>query len=143
MIRQSNFETSDGQILCIFISDWWRYLIRGGDELSKNDCVAEGDESYGGCVWQSESCLLLNCRRFRRKYAGLLYLFLLILLKGLAGIRIMFMTVARGSATELETQLMICEMLNYLDSNDVVPLLKMLDEIRRMLSALIKNGRAD
>ena len=54
-----------------------------------------------------------------------------------------FMTVACGSATELETQLMICEMLNYLDSNDVVPLLKMLDEIRRMLSALIKNGRAD
>ena len=50
------------------------------------------------------------------------------------------MTVARGSATELETQLMICEMLNYLDSNDVAPLLKMLDEIRRMLSALIKNG---
>lgn len=38
---------------------------------------------------------------------------------------------------------MICEMLNYLDSNDVAPLLKMLDEIRRMLSALIKNGRAD
>lgn len=54
-----------------------------------------------------------------------------------------FMTVACGSATELETPLMICEMLNYLDSNDVVPLLKMLDEIRRMLSALIKNGRAD
>lgn len=54
-----------------------------------------------------------------------------------------FMTVARGSATELETQLMICEMLNYLDSIDVAPLLKMLDEIRRMLSALIKNGRAD
>lgn len=54
-----------------------------------------------------------------------------------------FMTVARGSATELETQLMICEMLNYLDSDDVAPLLGMLDEIRRMLSALIKNGRAD
>ena len=54
-----------------------------------------------------------------------------------------FMTVACGSATELETQLMICEMLNYLNSNDVAPLLKMLDEIRRMLSALIKNGRAD
>ena len=54
-----------------------------------------------------------------------------------------FMTVARGSAMELETQLMICEMLNYLDSDDVAPLLKMLDEIRRMLSALIKNGRAD
>lgn len=31
-----------------------------------------------------------------------------------------FMTVTCGSATELETQLMICEMLNYLDSNDVV-----------------------
>lgn len=54
-----------------------------------------------------------------------------------------FMTVARGSTTELETQLMICEMLNYLDSDDVAPLLGMLDEIRRMLSALIKNGRAD
>lgn len=54
-----------------------------------------------------------------------------------------FMTVARGLATELETQLMICEMLNYLNSDDVAPLLKMLDEIRRMLSALIKNGRAD
>ena len=94
-------------------------------------------------MWQSESCLLLNGMRFRRKYAGRLYLFLLILLMGLAGIRIMFMTVARGSATELETQLMICEMLNYLDSNDVAPLLKMLDEIRRMFSALIQNGRAD
>lgn len=54
-----------------------------------------------------------------------------------------FMTVARGSAMELETQLMICEMLNYLDSDDVAPLLKMLDETRRILSALIKNGRAD
>lgn len=53
------------------------------------------------------------------------------------------MTVARGTATELETQLMICEMLNYLDSDDVAPLLKILDEIRRMLSALTKNGRAD
>lgn len=54
-----------------------------------------------------------------------------------------FMTVAHGSATELETQLMICETLNYLDSDDVAPLLGMLDEIRRMLSSLIKNGRVD
>lgn len=98
-------------------------------------------------MWQSESCLLLSCMRFRRKYAGRLYLFPSNIAEG-AGRNTdndlrHFMTVARGSATELETQLMICEMLNYLDSNDVAPLLKMLDEIRRMFSALIKNGRAD
>ncbi|WP_296100074.1 four helix bundle protein [Dialister sp.] len=54
-----------------------------------------------------------------------------------------FMTVARGSATELETQFMVAEMLGYLDHEDIEPLMNMLDEIRRMLSALIKNGRVD
>lgn len=54
-----------------------------------------------------------------------------------------FMTIARESAIELETQLMICEMLNYLKSNEIRTLLKMLDEIRRMLSVLIKHGRAN
>lgn len=54
-----------------------------------------------------------------------------------------FMTIARESAMELETQLMICEMLNYLKSNEIRTLLKMLDEIRRMLSVLIKHGRAN
>lgn len=53
------------------------------------------------------------------------------------------MTIARESAMELETQLMICEMLNYLKSNEIRTLLKMLDEIRRMLSVLIKHGRAN
>lgn len=53
------------------------------------------------------------------------------------------MTVARGSATELETQFMVAEMLGYLDHEDIEPLMNMLDEIRRMLSALIKNGRVD
>lgn len=52
-----------------------------------------------------------------------------------------FLTVARGSATELETQLIICKRLNYLHSDIVEPLLQLLDEIRRMLSVLIKNGQ--
>ena len=108
--------------------------------------MAEGDESYGGCVWQSESCLLLSlCAFGANTPVGCIYFSNIAEGAGRNTDNDLrhFMTVARGSATELETQLMICEMLNYLDSNDVAPLLKMLDEIRRMLSALIKNGRAD
>lgn len=54
-----------------------------------------------------------------------------------------FMTIARGSATELETQFMVAEMLGYLEHEDIEPIMNLLDEIRRMLSALIKNGRVD
>ena len=54
-----------------------------------------------------------------------------------------FMTIARGSATELETQLMICEMLRYLSIDDVKPIMILLDEVRRMLSVLIIRGKAD
>ena len=53
-----------------------------------------------------------------------------------------FMTIARGSATELETQLMICEMLHYLSIDDVKPIMILLDEVRRMLSVLIIRGKA-
>ena len=54
-----------------------------------------------------------------------------------------FMTIARGSTTELETQLMICEMLRYLSIDDVKPIMILLDEVRRMLSVLIIRGKAD
>ena len=52
-----------------------------------------------------------------------------------------FMTIARGSVTELETQFMVCELLGYLNSDETRPVLQILDEIRRMLSKLILNGK--
>ncbi len=54
-----------------------------------------------------------------------------------------FMTIARGSATELETQFMACEILGYLDSAETRAAMQLLDEIRRMLSRLILNGKVD
>lgn len=54
-----------------------------------------------------------------------------------------FMAIARGSARELETQYMICEMLGYLNSEDIERALALLDEIGRMLFPLVKNGRVD
>ena len=145
MIRQSNFETSDGQILCIFISDWWRYLIRG--------------QYRKMIVWQKAMNLTEAVYVAIRKLPPAeLYALSAQIRRSVVSIPSNiaegagsntdndlrhFMTVARGSATEHETQLMICEMLNYLNSDDVAPLLKMLDEIIRMFSALIKNGSAD
>ena len=52
---------------------------------------------------------------------------------------IQFLKVARGSRAELETQLLICERLNYLTRADIESSLNLLEEISKMLSALIKH----
>ena len=48
-----------------------------------------------------------------------------------------FLSIARGSVSELETQLYICEKVNYLPYEKIVPALELSDEIGRMLSSLI------
>lgn len=48
-----------------------------------------------------------------------------------------FLTIARGSAFELQTQLMICNRLNYLSSEDVTNAMRLSDEIARMLYSII------
>ena len=52
---------------------------------------------------------------------------------------IYFLKVARGSRAELETQLLICERLNYLTREDIESSLNLLEEISKMLSSLIKH----
>ena len=52
---------------------------------------------------------------------------------------IQFLRVARGSRSELETQLLICVRLNYLTDSDIESALKILAEISKMTSSLIKN----
>ena len=48
-----------------------------------------------------------------------------------------FLSIARGSKAELETQLLICIRLNYLTESEVKESQNLLGEIGRMLSALI------
>ena len=48
-----------------------------------------------------------------------------------------FLTIARGSKYELETQIRICIMLDYLSENDVKETLCLLDEVGKMLNSLI------
>ena len=48
-----------------------------------------------------------------------------------------FLFMARGSRAELETQLLACVRLNYLNETDVETALNLCDEIGRMLSAMI------
>ena len=49
-----------------------------------------------------------------------------------------FLSIAKGSKAELETQLILCVEINYLSYNDVYPILVLLEEIGKMLNALIK-----
>ena len=49
-----------------------------------------------------------------------------------------FLKIAKGSRSELETQLLLCEHLEYLVRKDIEPALEALEEISKMLSSLIK-----
>ena len=50
---------------------------------------------------------------------------------------IYFLRIAKGSAAEVETQLILCVDLGYLDSDDIVEAIKLYNEILRMLGTLI------
>ena len=49
-----------------------------------------------------------------------------------------FLSIAKGSKAELETQLHLCVKIGYLANMDINPTLELLAEISKMLSALIK-----
>ena len=48
-----------------------------------------------------------------------------------------FLTIARGSKAELETQLLICVKVNYLNESDISEAMIILAEIGKMLNSLI------
>lgn len=54
-----------------------------------------------------------------------------------------FLRISFGSACELETQLIIANDLEYLNSNDFRTTLKELDEIQKMIYTLEKNKREE
>ena len=51
---------------------------------------------------------------------------------------IRFLSIARGSKSEIETQLVICERLKYLDNGDLKHAVGLCSEVGKMLNALIK-----
>ena len=51
---------------------------------------------------------------------------------------IRFLNIARGSKYELETQIQICVMLNYISQENATPVLVLSEEIGRMINALVK-----
>ncbi len=48
-----------------------------------------------------------------------------------------FLSIARGSLSELETHLLLCQRLGYLEAKEVASLLSEVEEILKMLSTLI------
>ena len=50
-----------------------------------------------------------------------------------------FLNIARGSECELETQLYICVMLNYLTEEETKEALSLLAEVGRMLNKMLRN----
>ena len=54
-----------------------------------------------------------------------------------------FLTIARGSNAELQTQLMICERLDYLYSDQTEKALTLTHEVSKMLTALILHLTVD
>ncbi len=47
-----------------------------------------------------------------------------------------FLSIARGSALELETQLQLCVMIQYLSQEDIQPTMDLLEEIERMIHSI-------
>lgn len=54
---------------------------------------------------------------------------------------IYFLSIAKGSKAELETQLLLCEKTNYLKNSDIEEALNMMTEIGKMLNSLQKSLR--
>lgn len=52
-----------------------------------------------------------------------------------------FLSIARGSCAEVETQLLLCVKLNYLEQEDVEAVLSLQNEIERMLNSMISKLR--
>ena len=55
---------------------------------------------------------------------------------------IYFLVVARGSKFELETQILICERLNYITAEQAEKALMMCDEVGKILNSLIHSLKA-
>lgn len=53
-----------------------------------------------------------------------------------------FLNIARGSECELETQLYICIMLNYLTEKETEEAFSLLEEVGRMLNKMLSNLKA-
>ena len=53
-----------------------------------------------------------------------------------------FLSIARGSVAEVETQLLICVRLKYLTQEDIESLLSLVDEIGQMLNSIITKLRS-
>lgn len=56
---------------------------------------------------------------------------------------IRYLYIARGSAAEAESQLILCQDLGYLSLEEVGPVIRMLTEIRKMLNGLIHRIQED
>ena len=54
-----------------------------------------------------------------------------------------FLSVALGSATELETQLLLARDLSYVDETAVQSILGLVDEVQKMLYRLVKKFREE
>ena len=52
-----------------------------------------------------------------------------------------FLTIARGSVAEVETQLLISVRLDFLSQEDIAAALSLIDEVGRMLNSMIKKLR--
>jgi four helix bundle protein len=54
-----------------------------------------------------------------------------------------FLTVSRGSKAELETQLLICVLVGYLNEPEIEEAMNLLEQIGKMLTTLIKKLKTD
>jgi len=56
---------------------------------------------------------------------------------------IQFLTISRGSKAELETQLLICVKVGYIDESDILEAMNLLTEIGKMLTSLINKLKTE
>jgi len=52
---------------------------------------------------------------------------------------IRFLAIAKGSKAELETQLLLCVKINYLNNSDIETAINLIQEVGKMLNALQKS----
>ena len=56
---------------------------------------------------------------------------------------IQFLTISRGSKAELETQLLICVKIGYLNKTEILEAMNLLQEIGKMLTSLINKLKTE
>ncbi len=87
--------------------------------LPKEETYALSDQMRRAAVYIPSNIAEGNARKSKKEYVN-------------------FLSIAQGSRAELQTQLIICEKLNYINGEELQVIMSLSDEVGKMLNSMIK-----